>query len=166
MMTACDLSAIAKPWEIQSKVAPPPAAAHTPVRALQGAGLHPQTRLGAAIPSAVSDRLSLKTRRGRLQDVSSLSSSTFRFVCPVHAHVGSRCRDDRPSSAAASTFSHSCSSPLLQVALSVAAEFWEQGDLERTVLEQQPIVSTCERRHHRSFRKVEATVSDVFPCSP
>ena len=28
-----------------------------------------------------------------------------------------------------------------QVALSVAAEFWEQGDLERTVLEQQPIVS-------------------------
>lgn len=29
---------------------------------------------------------------------------------------------------------------LLQVALSVAAEFWEQGDLERTVLEQQPIV--------------------------
>uniref|UniRef100_A0AAV2MMY9 PDEase domain-containing protein n=1 Tax=Knipowitschia caucasica TaxID=637954 RepID=A0AAV2MMY9_KNICA len=25
------------------------------------------------------------------------------------------------------------------VALSVAAEFWEQGDLERTVLEQQPI---------------------------
>lgn len=30
---------------------------------------------------------------------------------------------------------------LFQVALSVAAEFWEQGDLERTVLEQQPIVS-------------------------
>lgn len=30
---------------------------------------------------------------------------------------------------------------VLQVALSVAAEFWEQGDLERTVLEQQPIVS-------------------------
>lgn len=29
---------------------------------------------------------------------------------------------------------------VLQVALSVAAEFWEQGDLERTVLEQQPIV--------------------------
>lgn len=29
---------------------------------------------------------------------------------------------------------------LCQVALSVAAEFWEQGDLERTVLEQQPIV--------------------------
>ncbi|XP_051981107.1 rod cGMP-specific 3',5'-cyclic phosphodiesterase subunit alpha-like [Xyrauchen texanus] len=28
---------------------------------------------------------------------------------------------------------------ILQVALSVAAEFWEQGDLERTVLEQQPI---------------------------
>lgn len=26
------------------------------------------------------------------------------------------------------------------MALSVAAEFWEQGDLERTVLEQQPIV--------------------------
>lgn len=30
---------------------------------------------------------------------------------------------------------------IFQVALSVAAEFWEQGDLERTVLEQQPIVS-------------------------
>lgn len=28
----------------------------------------------------------------------------------------------------------------LQVALMVAAEFWEQGDLERTVLDQQPIV--------------------------
>ena len=28
-----------------------------------------------------------------------------------------------------------------QVALNVAEEFWEQGDLERTVLEQQPIVS-------------------------
>uniref|UniRef100_A0A8C4I4H1 Phosphodiesterase n=1 Tax=Dicentrarchus labrax TaxID=13489 RepID=A0A8C4I4H1_DICLA len=28
---------------------------------------------------------------------------------------------------------------IFQVALSVAAEFWEQGDLERTVLEQQPI---------------------------
>lgn len=25
----------------------------------------------------------------------------------------------------------------------VAAEFWEQGDLERTVLDQQPIVSAC-----------------------
>lgn len=30
---------------------------------------------------------------------------------------------------------------LLQVALLVAAEFWEQGDLERTVLQQNPIVS-------------------------
>lgn len=30
---------------------------------------------------------------------------------------------------------------VLQVALMVAAEFWEQGDLERTVLEQEPIVS-------------------------
>ena len=30
---------------------------------------------------------------------------------------------------------------IFQVALSVAAEFWEQGDLERTVLEQNPIVS-------------------------
>lgn len=27
-----------------------------------------------------------------------------------------------------------------QVALMVAAEFWEQGDLERSVLDQQPIV--------------------------
>lgn len=31
---------------------------------------------------------------------------------------------------------------LLQVALLVAAEFWEQGDLERTVLQQNPIVSS------------------------
>lgn len=30
---------------------------------------------------------------------------------------------------------------LVQVALLVAAEFWEQGDLERTVLQQNPIVS-------------------------
>lgn len=30
---------------------------------------------------------------------------------------------------------------LLQVALLVAAEFWEQGDLERSVLQQNPIVS-------------------------
>lgn len=30
----------------------------------------------------------------------------------------------------------------LQVALLVASEFWEQGDLERTVLQQQPIVKT------------------------
>lgn len=30
----------------------------------------------------------------------------------------------------------------LQVALLVANEFWEQGDLERTVLQQQPIVKT------------------------
>lgn len=29
-----------------------------------------------------------------------------------------------------------------QVALLVAAEFWEQGDLERTVLQQNPIVSS------------------------
>lgn len=37
--------------------------------------------------------------------------------------------------------------PLLcpQVALLVAAEFWEQGDLERTVLDQQPIVSVAPR---------------------
>lgn len=31
---------------------------------------------------------------------------------------------------------------IFQVALMVANEFWEQGDLERTVLQQQPIVST------------------------
>lgn len=33
-----------------------------------------------------------------------------------------------------------CLSVPLQVALMVAAEFWEQGDLERNVLDQQPIV--------------------------
>lgn len=36
-------------------------------------------------------------------------------------------------------FHESCP-PSLQVALLVANEFWEQGDLERTVLQQQPIV--------------------------
>eukprot|EP00069_Balaena_mysticetus_P013731 bmy_08235T0 len=36
-----------------------------------------------------------------------------------------------------SHFHESC--PSLQVALQVANEFWEQGDLERTVLQQQPI---------------------------
>lgn len=30
----------------------------------------------------------------------------------------------------------------------VAAEFWEQGDLERTVLEQQPIVSALYSKYH------------------
>lgn len=35
-----------------------------------------------------------------------------------------------------------------QVALLVAAEFWEQGDLERTVLDQQPIVSVASRIFH------------------
>lgn len=35
---------------------------------------------------------------------------------------------------------------LLQVALLVAAEFWEQGDLERTVLQQNPIVSRESRQ--------------------
>lgn len=35
--------------------------------------------------------------------------------------------------------------PTSQVALLVAAEFWEQGDLERTVLDQQPIVSVTSR---------------------
>lgn len=34
---------------------------------------------------------------------------------------------------------------LLQVALMVAAEFWEQGDLERNVLDQQPIVRVSPR---------------------
>lgn len=70
MMTACDLSAITKPWEVQSKV-----------------------------------------RR----------NATYGFV-PGLPRVTV----------------HVC---VCQVALSVAAEFWEQGDLERTVLEQQPIVS-------------------------
>lgn len=36
----------------------------------------------------------------------------------------------------------------LQVALLVAAEFWEQGDLERTVLDQQPIVSAASGTFH------------------
>lgn len=34
----------------------------------------------------------------------------------------------------------------LQVALLVANEFWEQGDLERTVLQQQPIVKTLTQK--------------------
>ncbi|KAK2115140.1 Rod cGMP-specific 3',5'-cyclic phosphodiesterase subunit beta [Saguinus oedipus] len=65
MMTACDLSAITKPWEVQSKV---------------------RTGTGPSRP-----RVSASQR----------------------------------------------------VALLVAAEFWEQGDLERTVLDQQPIVSAA-----------------------
>lgn len=39
----------------------------------------------------------------------------------------------------------------------VAAEFWEQGDLERTVLDQQPIVSLWRSTSSSSafgFRKV------------
>lgn len=72
MMTACDLSAITKPWEVQSKVR-----AHS----------------------------SLVT----------LCLSVHGFLTRVARSVS-------------------------QVALMVAAEFWEQGDLERTVLEQQPIV--------------------------
>lgn len=73
MMTACDLSAITKPWEVQSKV-----------------------------------------RRSPTHGFS--LGSTLRKCARVCVCV-------------------------CQVALSVAAEFWEQGDLERTVLEQQPIVS-------------------------
>ncbi|MGH0165614.1 UNVERIFIED_CONTAM: hypothetical protein FKN15_049253 [Acipenser sinensis] len=38
-----------------------------------------------------------------------------------------------------------------QVALNVAAEFWEQGDLERTVLEQNPIVSRAVGRAGRTI---------------
>lgn len=72
MMTACDLSAITKPWEVQSKVRAGPRACRVIVRPQPFANI-----------------------------------SWF---------------------------------PCFQVALMVAAEFWEQGDLERTVLEQQPIV--------------------------
>lgn len=35
---------------------------------------------------------------------------------------------------------------VFQVALMVAAEFWEQGDLERNVLDQQPIVRSLPSR--------------------
>lgn len=40
-----------------------------------------------------------------------------------------------------------------QVALLVAAEFWEQGDLERTVLDQQPIVSATSRIFYHDMWK-------------
>lgn len=50
MMTACDLSAIAKPWEIQSKVAAPP----TCVKVLQG------LLVGVAFAPRLRGRLSEK----------------------------------------------------------------------------------------------------------
>ncbi|KAL6076791.1 hypothetical protein STEG23_002055, partial [Scotinomys teguina] len=74
MMTACDLSAITKPWEVQSQ-------------ALSKSCARPHSDLWQ--PESYSD---LYKRQ--------------------------------------------------QVALLVANEFWEQGDLERTVLQQQPIVKT------------------------
>lgn len=46
-------------------------------------------------------------------------------------------------------------SVIFQVALSVAAEFWEQGDLERTVLEQQPIVSLLLGIYSLSYTEIE-----------
>lgn len=80
MMTGCDLSAITKPWEVQSKVG----------------DLHRQL-----------------SKMGK----------------------GSQTHSSWPCTHRNKTFD-------FQVALMVAAEFWEQGDLERSVLDQQPIVSS------------------------
>lgn len=82
MMTGCDLSAITKPWEVQSKV-------------------------GASLGHG--------------------SSTVKHYVGLASFGI-----ENNPRSSVSS----------LKVALMVAAEFWEQGDLERTVLDQQPIVSS------------------------
>uniref|UniRef100_A0AAY4ELX0 Phosphodiesterase n=1 Tax=Denticeps clupeoides TaxID=299321 RepID=A0AAY4ELX0_9TELE len=50
-----------------------------------------------------------------------------------------------------------------KVALSVAAEFWEQGDLERTVLEQQPI-PMMDRNKSEELPKLQCGFID-FVCS-
>ncbi|XP_076020171.1 rod cGMP-specific 3',5'-cyclic phosphodiesterase subunit beta [Genypterus blacodes] len=50
-----------------------------------------------------------------------------------------------------------------RVALSVAAEFWEQGDLERTVLEQQPI-PMMDRNHAAELPKLQCGFID-FVCT-
>ncbi|KAM3862979.1 cone cGMP-specific 3',5'-cyclic phosphodiesterase subunit alpha'-like [Diretmus argenteus] len=50
-----------------------------------------------------------------------------------------------------------------KVALMVAAEFWEQGDLERTVLEQQPI-PMMDRNHAAELPKMQCGFID-FVCS-
>ncbi|TDH01970.1 hypothetical protein EPR50_G00168300 [Perca flavescens] len=50
-----------------------------------------------------------------------------------------------------------------KVALSVAAEFWEQGDLERTVLEQQPI-PMMDRNHAPELPKLQCGFID-FVCT-
>lgn len=58
---------------------------------------------------------------------------------------------------------HSCVG--LQMVLSVAAEFWEQGDLERTVLEQQPIVRTAWREGERESIPIGHVVMYCLLCS-
>ncbi|XP_069394654.1 cone cGMP-specific 3',5'-cyclic phosphodiesterase subunit alpha'-like [Paralichthys olivaceus] len=50
-----------------------------------------------------------------------------------------------------------------KVALMVAAEFWEQGDLERTVLDQQPI-PMMDRNHSAELPKMQCGFID-FVCS-
>ncbi|XP_024916912.1 cone cGMP-specific 3',5'-cyclic phosphodiesterase subunit alpha'-like isoform X2 [Cynoglossus semilaevis] len=50
-----------------------------------------------------------------------------------------------------------------KVALMVAAEFWEQGDLERTVLDQQPI-PMMDRNHAEELPKMQCGFID-FVCS-
>ncbi|KAF1375702.1 hypothetical protein PFLUV_G00222940 [Perca fluviatilis] len=50
-----------------------------------------------------------------------------------------------------------------KVALMVAAEFWEQGDLERTVLDQQPI-PMMDRNHAEQLPKMQCGFID-FVCS-
>ncbi|XP_014388954.1 PREDICTED: rod cGMP-specific 3',5'-cyclic phosphodiesterase subunit beta [Myotis brandtii] len=90
MTTACDLSAITKPWEIQSKVS---------------------HRLGRRLPGGVSldPPPAPSAHRAMMMTACDLSAITKPWEIQS------------------------------KVALLVAAEFWEQGDLERTVLDQQPI---------------------------
>ncbi|GAB5567248.1 rod cGMP-specific 3' [Prionailurus iriomotensis] len=99
MMTACDLSAITKPWEVQSKVWSPPD--------LRGGESqhHDSSRCSLDSSSRGGPASSPPPLPGHGSHFSALSSD---------ANKGG-------------------------VALLVAAEFWEQGDLERTVLQQNPI---------------------------
>lgn len=80
MMTGCDLSAITKPWEVQSKV-----------------------------------------------------GDLYRQHSKMEQNNQTINQSSRPCMHRNKKFD-------FQVALMVAAEFWEQGDLERSVLDQQPIV--------------------------
>ncbi|KAI4790945.1 hypothetical protein KUCAC02_034301 [Chaenocephalus aceratus] len=134
MMTACDLSAIAKPWEIQSK----------PLSACESARPH----------SVSTSRSSVSCGSGSKKLILYLSlrfPRTLNIRCSRLVAIVPRTPDlTRLRSGFHLVKTQSLPLPRelgLEdshrgrfVALAVAAEFWEQGDLERSVLEQTPIV--------------------------